>query len=90
MFIRFISHEMRTPLSTISMGLDILKSDLNRYNIGNDDINNLIGEMNKSCMYIFSLVLMMLYCRLYIYISYIHNKILLYIYIIYKYFSNIS
>ena len=37
---------MRTPLSTISMGLDILKSDLNRYNIGNEDINNLIREMN--------------------------------------------
>jgi hypothetical protein len=41
---------MRTPLSTISMGLDILKTDLNRYNIGNDDIHALIEEMNKSCM----------------------------------------
>jgi signal transduction histidine kinase len=54
--IRFLSHEIRSPLNAINMGLSIIKKEIdnNKYNSNiNDDFNNdmliVVDEIGKAC-----------------------------------------
>ena len=45
---RYISHEMRTPLNVAFLGLKILKDELNQF--GNPDLLGTLRDTKDSCM----------------------------------------
>ena len=52
--IRFLSHEIRSPLNTINMGLSIIKNEINNNNNNsnmefNNDMLTVVGEMENAC-----------------------------------------
>jgi len=47
-FVRYVSHEMRTPLNTACMGLEVLASDLKKHRVSND-CYELVDEIKDSC-----------------------------------------
>jgi len=48
MFVRYISHEMRTPLNTAAMGLQYLRSELVKANT-NIDLVDILDEVRGAC-----------------------------------------
>ena len=48
-FVRYISHEVRTPLNIVYMGLQFLTSDANRVGTENQDNAVLLGEVLDAC-----------------------------------------
>lgn len=49
LFIRHISHEMRTPLNTLCVGLDLLDELLERRGVSVVEVHDLLGDMKESC-----------------------------------------
>ena len=49
MFVRYVSHEVRTPLNTVLMGLHLLKKELNRVGSLEEDIIPIISDIEISC-----------------------------------------
>jgi len=47
-FVNYISHEMRTPLNTAVMGLQYLRSELNKVD-GSDEIITILDEVSGAC-----------------------------------------
>eukprot|EP00607_Mallomonas_marina_P008441 CAMPEP_0182424572 /NCGR_PEP_ID=MMETSP1167-20130531/10775_1 /TAXON_ID=2988 /ORGANISM="Mallomonas Sp, Strain CCMP3275" /LENGTH=557 /DNA_ID=CAMNT_0024604463 /DNA_START=625 /DNA_END=2298 /DNA_ORIENTATION=- len=48
MFVRYVSHEVRTPLNTVFMGLDVLKNDLEHIR-GSSEAIETVKELKESC-----------------------------------------
>lgn len=48
MFINYISHEMRTPLNTAVMGLQFLRSELEKTE-ANEDVIIILDEVKDAC-----------------------------------------
>ena len=47
-FIRYISHEIRSPLNVANLGLNIIKESLQQEIIDRNDLTNLIIEIENS------------------------------------------
>ena len=55
-FVRFVSHEMRTPLNTMLMGLELLKRDLIERQCDHIVTTTFIHEISVSCQYAVNIV----------------------------------
>eukprot|EP01041_Mallomonas_annulata_P001143 gene1143-2210_t len=47
--VRFVSHETRTPLNLVVMGLELLERNLKKNNIYDDELTEIVKETKASC-----------------------------------------